>query len=509
MSGERYLNVMGKIIIVCLLQKRMVEANNLIIILGIIVGGLVVSGVFYRLILWVHRLRFTPKMEKPLFARLAATVLLLLTVVTALTYAQIEVNFNLTQKVQQLLPTLLVFLLLFLAALLLTKIVVLLIDILVKKTGIMTLIRGYNQETLYGLARGIVGIILFLFFLGEALQYGGLAMGTYGRFVSYLFYPFLIFLFVIILFGTKDIIQNAGAGAYLKYAGLLKEGHYIDKENVSYKITDTFLTGVEAEKDKDRVFLSYSSLLKGFSSKKVKTEVDTLEEIKEQFIAQNPSYCGPASSSMLLKMFGYEFTQEEIGEAAKTEVSKEGEPAGTKPHDLIRAVKTLTKGKVKGVWIDADHIVDLKNEIKTWLNDDALLIIDYKKSYLFPSAKKAHYSLCLGVSDDELLVLDPSFKTGGVFYADYRKVWAGMDTTSALFNGKRGYLVFALDGSPAFRRIEEGAIYFSPSMYHHISKRILKLLGDVEEKSKHLDKVFPERLKKIAGKEKIARLWKP
>ena len=35
---------------------------------------------------------------------------------------------------------------------------------------------------------------------------------------------------------------------------------------------------------------------------------------------------------------------------------------------------------LKGVWIDVSHITDLKDEIMLWLNEGALVIVDYKKN---------------------------------------------------------------------------------------------------------------------------------
>jgi len=150
--------------------------------------------------------------------------------------------------------------------------------------------------------------------------------------------------------------------------------------------------------------------------------------------------------------------------------------------------------------------------LKSWLKDGGLAIVDYKKNVLFPNAKRAHYSVCLEVIGDELLLLDPSSKSGGVYYADYKRVYSGMDTFSELLQGKRGYMVFAPDGSAAFQRIKDGLIYFKPDFYDVVTKELKEKLNKIKERSK-FDAILPEKVKKFldeeSKKDKISRVWKP
>ena len=156
------------------------------------------------------------------------------------------------------------------------------------------------------------------------------------------------------------------------------------------------------------------------------------EKIKSYYIEQKPSYCGPASASMVLKIFGYNESQSKIGELSNAQVG-----VGTHPSSLIKVAQDITQNKVKGAWVDVSHITDLKDEIRLWLSEGALIIIDYKKNILFPESKTAHYSVCVAVEGDELVVLDPSGKKGGVYLADAEKVYLGMDTYSELIKGKQ------------------------------------------------------------------------
>ena len=216
---------------------------------------------------------------------------------------------------------------------------------------------------------------------------------------------------------------------------------------------------------------------------------------------------------MALKIFGYNEPQSKIGELANTEIGTDSKGAGTKPDVMIDVVQKLTSNKVKGAWIQVEKITDLKSEARLWLNQGALLILDYKKSFLFPEAKKAHYAVCVAVEGDELVILDPSGKKGGVYLADAEKLYMGMDTYSEYLQSKRGYIVLAPEGTTAYYRIEEGLIYSDPNLYDELSNKLKSELHRLTEKTELLETVLPLRVKnfirKWREKDKIARLWKP
>ena len=136
-----------------------------------------------------------------------------------------------------------------------------------------------------------------------------------------------------------------------------------------------------------------------------------------------------------------------------------------------------------------------------------------KKSMLFPESKKAHNSVCVAVEGDELVILDPSGKKGGVYLADAEKVYRGMNTYSEFLKAKRGYIILAPEGTTAYHRIEEGLIYADPSLYKDLSNKLKTKLHKLTEKTELLETVLPLRVKnfirKWREKDRIARLWKP
>ena len=336
-----------------------------------------------------------------------------------------------------------------------------------------------------------------------------------------IFYPLLILCFVFLFVGLKNYVENYFAGIFLKNMNFFRLGEQIKIEKEIYTISALKRHGIILKgKSNFNTFLPYKKIYQGpIQYRESIYDLTSLENIKNHFFPQYPSYCGPASVSMVLKIFGYDITQEQIAEKTKPIVPKQKRldgtkiPGGTHPRELVKAVKELTKNKVNGVWINIERINDLKMEFKTWLNNKALIIIDYKKSFLFPEAKKAHYSVCFLVRGDELLILDPSSKKGGVYFADIKNIYLGMNTYSELLKEKRGYIVLAPKGTKAYYRIEEGLIYSDPGLYTDLNNNLTKELNLLLRKAGKLENVLPENIKKIINeykkKEKITRVWKP
>ncbi|EHK02536.1 hypothetical protein HRED_04118, partial [Candidatus Haloredivivus sp. G17] len=165
----------------------------------------------------------------------------------------------------------------------------------------------------------------------------------------------------------------------------------------------------------------------------------------------------------------------EIGELAGSEVGK-----GTMPDELINAVEDLTDEQVKAAYVEHDKIGKLSDELKTWFDNGALVIPNFAKPVLFPGSETAHYSLCVGVEGDELIIVDPSADTvsGGVYYADDSEMLQAMDE----FEGrKRGYVVMAPKETTAYWRIKNDLIYSDSSVYDELSKYcVQEVLRDLE-----------------------------
>jgi hypothetical protein len=238
--------------------------------------------------------------------------------------------------------------------------------------------------------------------------------------------------------------------------------------------------------------------------KRTQSDLETLEDITQYFVAQNPSYCGPDSMEIALEIFGYKHDQEEIGE--KANISKE---EGVHEEDLMDAAEELTNKEVRTAWIGHDKISDLGEEYKSWFNDGALIVSNFYKPEIFPDATTGHFVLSIGVEGDEILNLDPSGTNGGVYYV-------GEDTLEEAmgdFGHKRGYIVVAPKGTTAYWRIKNDLIYADKSYYDELSKTLESRLRKILRQGRILKNSTPQSMEKYLEKwtadEKLTRIWNP
>ncbi len=313
----------------------------------------------------------------------------------------------------------------------------------------------------------------------------------------------------LLIYGFKDLIANFAAGIYLKSSRLVKPGEkvYLEEDSGEIRSVDLFSTEIGTGEGYNLVTQNKNIMNADLKFKRTKGDLNTLEDIKRYFTAQDPSYCGPASAEMALNIFGYRFNQQEIGDMAGTEKG-----VGTMPDELIEVVENLTDEEVRGAYVEYDKITDLSDEFKTWFNDGALIIPNFAKPVLFPQADTAHYSLCVAVEGDELLVVDPSANTvsGGVYYADSSEMLEAMGE----FEGRtRGYIVLAPEDTTAYWRIKEDLIYSDENLYDHINKNMELQLRRILRQGRILKNVLPEDLQDYIEKwekdEKVGRVWKP
>jgi len=322
-------------------------------------------------------------------------------------------------------------------------------------------------------------------------------------------WAFAFLIAALIFTSLKDLVRNLGAGLYLRNSSRMRPGEklHIGDEKGEIRSVDTFSTEIETDGGYTMITQNSEVVNKNLKFKRTRNDIETLEDIKEYFIAQDPSYCGPASAEMALSIFGYKYTQEQIGRLCGTEVGK-----GTMPQDLIDSVEELTDGEVKADYVEYEKISNLSDEFKAWFNDGALIIPNFAKPVLFPQADTAHYSLCVGVEENELLIVDPSADTvsGGVYYADSSEMLEAM----AEFDGRsRGYLVLAPEDTTAYWRITKGLIYADESFYDQLNKNMELQLRRMLRQGRILKNVLPDQFQKYVEdwkkEERVERLWKP
>ena len=489
---------------------------GLLVTFLILLAGFLAAKLGGSLIIAISKRKETINIRRIQLVKIYRYLVMILAIIIALLYMRkgvvgdASIVGNFLQKTYKFLPNILLFALLIVLGIVVANLIAFILKRFFDTTGLTELMIEQNREHVLNGILVAIRIVLYVLILVVLLSLFGMSIRGLTTALGWIFYATLALLFLYLFIGTRAFVENFIAGLYIKSSRTFKLGHKIKVNDIEGTINSISNQGVTIRADS-----GYNSFIpnrefvkKEISFKNIETDLDTLEKIKSYFVEQKPSYCGPASASMVLKIFGYNESQAKIGDLCKTEVG-----VGTHPEVLINVVQELAQGRVKGSWIDVEHITDLKSELRLWLSQGALPIVDYKKNLLFPAAKTAHYSVVVAVEGDEFVVLDPSGKKGGVYLADADKIYRGMDTYSELIKGKRGYIVFAPEGTTAFYRIEEGLIYSDPSLYHELSNKLKKELYELMEKGQAIESVLPLRvknfIKKWKEKDKIARLWKP
>jgi small-conductance mechanosensitive channel len=310
----------------------------------------------------------------------------------------------------------------------------------------------------------------------------------------------------LVFYSLKDLFRNIAAGFYLKNSHLVRQGEEVKVDGETGEIKDVSLFSTSVNTDSGYTLLTPNSQLMDspLRVKRTQSDLETLEDITSYFVAQDPSYCGPASMEMALEIFGYRKDQHQIGEKANAEDGK-----GVDEEDLMDAVEELTNREVRTAWVGYENITDLEDEYKSWFNDGALIVSNFYKPEIFPDASAGHFVLSVGVEGEEILNLDPSGTNGGVYYVNKDTLYDAM----ADFGHERGYIVVAPKGTTAHWRIKNGLIYAKKSLYEELSKTLESRLRRIMRKGRILKNSTPESMEKYmedwTAEEKLTRVWRP
>ncbi|MDP6648370.1 MAG: mechanosensitive ion channel, partial [Candidatus Woesearchaeota archaeon] len=454
--------------------------------IAIIITGYLISKIGSSLIISLSKTKETISVKHIRNVKIFRYLVMILTILTALLYLQVDLIKDIMvigkfiSNTYNLLPNILLGILLLVLAIAVVNLITFGLKRTFDATGITEFMLEQRKDHFLNGILAFVRITLYLFTALFLLNLLGINISGITSAIGWFFYGIMALLFLYIFFGTRTFVENFISGIYIKASNSFKLGQKVKIDDIegSIKSISNQTVTIKSDYGFSTSIPNREFVKKEVSFKNIETDLDTLEKIKGYFIEQKPSYCGPACVSMILKILGYNEPQSKIGDLSNTKVG-----SGTHPKTLIKVAQDITKNKVKGAWVDHDHITDLKDEIRLWLSEGALIIVDYKKNLLFPEAKSAHYSVCVAVEGDELVILDPSGKKGGVYLADAEKVFRGMDSYSELIKGKRGYIIFAPEGTTAFHRIEGGLIYADPSLYKELNNKLKKELYKLTEKS--------------------------
>lgn len=352
----------------------------------------------------------------------------------------------------------------------------------------------------------IFRIFLYVLVIQMAIVQAGVSSYLLEETLKAAAYAIVFVVALILFFGFKDLVVNYAAGFYLKSSNMFKKGRKVKFKGESGEIRDITKFGTMISTDSGYfMFVPNSEAMDGeVYFKRTKADVETLDEITDYFSVQKAAYCGPASAEMALAIFGYDVSQEEIGDEAGTQLD-----GGTEGEDLADSIEKLTNGEVHSSYISYEEISNLKRELKVWLNDGALVILHFMKPVIFPDATTGHFVLCLGIEGDEILVMDPSSKSGGVYYVSYSDISEAMKE----YDKSRGYIPLAPKGTTAYWRLKEGLVYSRPKLYDKLSKNLEIQISKIARKGSILKEIIPSSVTSFAedwrSEEKVRRLWVP
>lgn len=319
-------------------------------------------------------------------------------------------------------------------------------------------------------------------------------------------YGVVLLLALLGFFGFKDLIQNYAAGIYLRGSEVLKPGKRVKLDDETGEIRDIspFSTTVNTDSGYFLLAPNKNLMNREILFKRVKADVEMLEDITDYFVSETSPYQGAAATEMALAMFGFDVSQGDISEELEDEHSS--------PDALGETIEDLTRGEVRTAVVSADKVTGLGTEFKVWFNNDALLLPYFDKSILFPGSESERYVLCVAVEGNELLVLDPSKgESGGVYYVEAVEMEEAM---KAAEDG--GYLVLAPRGTTSFWRIKNGLIYANLSLYRKLSKNLEVQLSKILRRGEVLKQVVPEvvddfieRWRVEEEDDSVTRMWRP
>ncbi|MCR4369294.1 MAG: C39 family peptidase [archaeon] len=480
-------------------------ADNLIVALVVLVMGIAAAKAAATLLEGINnKLKLISPSSLRSLARLLELLIFVIFTIIALGVLEVAFAQDVLIRVWGMLPNVLIILLLLLLGYIIIN---LMVDIL---RGFFVRLGQEEYFSEFGVTQNMVNtvfiiikVFLYLVLVSITLNYYAKPVPFFDTIIAGTVFTIMFFLAALVAYSFKDYVSNALLAKYVE-KNVLKPGQRIkigDVEGEVISITSHGAT-IEMNSGYNHVIPNKNLMTKEIQVKRIRSNITQIEYLMKNFEPQLPSFCGPASAKMMLEFFGYNIRQEDLATEAKTRV-----PGGTDPDNLILAVKKFTNAGVRGQLIRFDEIFDLAEEAKAWIAEGALIILWYKKPVLFPTkqSKSGHYVLCVGVEGEELIVMDPSEQTAGVYLVNHRLLEDAMDE----YDISRGYIVFAQKGTSAFWRLNEGLIYGDVSSYKNLSKSFERYLKRQFRQRNMLNEIISEHLLPKIKEDKAKHVWRP
>lgn len=429
-------------------------------------------------------------------------------ITTGLLYLNTGVTTQLFEEVQSYLPRLFTVLLIGVLGVIVIKIITQIVRNFLQTTGV----RNYIRET--GLSINSIKLLVgsfkaFLYLLLVQVLVGQLNIGS--TFISEIItassWAIAFLLAGLLFYGFKDLFQNFAAGIYLKNSRIVRPGEEVKVDDESGEIRDVSIFSTTVNTNSGYTVLTPNTEImeNNLKFKRAQSDLDTLEDISNYFVAERPGYSAAASLEMALEVFGFRKGQDEIQDKINEQEAVEEEEGYTEIDKIQETVSELTNHRLNSAWIERDKISDVSDELKAWFNDGGLAVIRMQKDVAGGDSEEIGYVLATGVEGEEILLVDPSEQ--GVYYVHREKL------EDALTVNDGGYLVVAPEGTTSFWRIKNGLIYSEKKDYDELSKTLESRLRKIVRQGRILQNVTPEAMKEYLetwrSDDTSALLWKP
>lgn len=419
------------------------------------------------------------------FINTVKLIIILLTIVAALSYLNIKEASTLTQYFWNITPNIIGFVLILFIGVLIVNIIVNIIH------TILNNLSTKKEAREIGLSAGLINtimllikIIFYVIVLSLSFSYLGIPIPFLDHILIAVSYGFVFLAMGIFFYAYKDPISNFLLHSYVG-SNVVKPGQYIKFGDVEGEVVSITPYAVVVETVSGyNVLIPHREIINRLLKvQRGKEEIRQIENLRKGFIAQKPGYEAIAAVSMLLSFFGFHLTQQKIAKAAGFE--KKGIVS---PSKIIDEVKKASNSQIKGVELKYEDVFDLASEAKSWIAEDALLLLWFRKPGKPEAENKGNYAVCVGTEGEELVLLDLG-KSGGTFLV----AGSNIKSNYSVYR-KKGFIVFAKKGSPAYWRLAEKLYYSDAELYPELTKSGERYLKKLEYRTSKTPNIFSKNL---------------
>lgn len=345
---------------------------------------------------------------------------------------------------------------------------------------------GLSGNTL-DVGAGVLKVFLYMILLQAALEQLGIGEIFMTELVRASSWAIALLAAGLALYGFKDLFKNLSAGLYLKNSRRVRPGEEVRIGEETGEIGRISLFSTELETEEGFTVLKPNRRImeSEVRFKRTKNDLETLEEVKNYFVAQSTDSSRPAVFEMAMDILGYRTTQEELSEDDE------------RPEEVV---ERKTNREVRICTVESGKISNLGDELKAWFNDGAVACLRFRRN------ERPHNVLVAGVEQEELLVIDPDVETGGVFFMDQGRI-------TDMMEDEDGYTVIAPKGTTSYWRIEKGLIYSDRNYYDELSKTLEARLNKIMRQGRLMKDVMPDPVRDYVEEWRSGRyatkLWQP